>query len=181
MNGPISTCRILEKGRCALPLLEKRLVLPAEVSRQEFARLYFARMIEKQRQLGWRCGVVPLLESDPDHQWYHRPYLSRSLTGQRMQLRTAARRLIRVADLLACLHRQGICHGNLKLSNVIEDDGGELFLADPGPDIGQIASQLVPVDDPNATLRSHLPAALLHSASWEQVCGEPVTPASDVY
>ncbi len=80
-----------------------------------------------------------------------------------------------LCDVVDYAHRQHIVHRDLKPANVLVTQAGAVKLVDFG-----IAKQL---DDEtgNARTATAMRVMSLACASPEQVCGEPITPSSDIY
>ena len=84
--------------------------------------------------------------------------------------------VLHVAEALAMAHEGGVIHRDIKPRNVLVDAGGRAVLLDFG-----IAKLLEPPRDGPAATRSDLRPMTPLWASPEQVRGDPLTPASDVY
>ncbi|MEO7795536.1 MAG: serine/threonine-protein kinase, partial [Thermoanaerobaculia bacterium] len=97
--------------------------------------------------------------------------------ARRASLRTRVELLIAVADAVAVAHRSLIVHRDLKPSNILVDGDGRVKLLDFG------IAKLLSGDEGEAGERTRLEARALTPAyaAPEQILGEPVTTATDVY
>jgi tetratricopeptide (TPR) repeat protein len=87
------------------------------------------------------------------------------------------RLFLQLADAVAHAHRNLLVHRDLKPTNVLVTPGGEVKLLDFG-----IAKLLAPLEQGDAGLTAEgVRAYTPHYASPEQVRGEPVSTATDVY
>lgn len=94
-----------------------------------------------------------------------------------LPLERRLRLFLQLADAVSHAHRRMLVHRDLKPSNVLVDADGQVKLLDFG-----IAKALDPRDGPDASVtaageRPFTP----HYASPEQVRGEPITTATDIY
>lgn len=112
--------------------------------------------------------VMQRVEGEPITRWADAHGLD---VSERLRL------FLQVADAVAFAHRRLVVHRDIKPSNVLVDGQGRAILLDFG-----IAMLLDPVEGPRGEL-SATPSRLLtpEYASPEQVRGEAVTTASDVY
>lgn len=83
---------------------------------------------------------------------------------------------LEVCAAVAFAHERGIVHRDLKPSNVLVDEAGQPKLLDFG-----VAKLLEPASDEREPTLTAAPLMTPEYASPEQVRGEPVGPASDVY
>lgn len=120
-------------------------------------------------------GLTP--EGDP---WFAMEYVDGEpidvfCDGRRLSVEGRLRLFVKVARAVHAAHQRGVVHGDLKPSNVLVTREGYPRLLDFG-----IARQLLSSPDSDAgggTVQAMTPAY----ASPEQVVGDAVTPASDVY
>ena len=101
--------------------------------------------------------------------------LDRACEGRSLEDRLQL--FLQLADAVSHAHRRGLVHRDLKPSNVLCSEDGQVKLLDFG-----IAKALDPLEgaDGQTTLGGPRPYTP-HYASPEQVRGEPVTAATDVY
>ena len=97
--------------------------------------------------------------------------------NRRASLRTRVELVIAVADAVAAAHRSLIVHRDLKPSNILVDADGRVKLLDFG--IAKLLSGDDGVD--NDRTRADARALTPAYAAPEQILGEPVTTATDVY
>jgi tetratricopeptide (TPR) repeat protein len=164
------------RGRAAIKLLKPGMDSSAVLARfaleqQALARLvhpHIARLLDAGRAPDGRpFFVMEHVEGLPiDQACAGRPLVAR--LGLFLQL----------ADAVAHAHRNLLVHRDLKPSNVLVDREGRVKLLDFG-----IAKALDPLEggaDPSATQAGERPFTP-HYASPEQVRGEPVSTATDIY
>lgn len=92
-----------------------------------------------------------------------------------LSVRERVRLLLQVLDALAFAHRQLVVHRDLKPSNIVVDANGHVVLLDFG-----IAKLLEDAEEPGQT-RTGDRAFTPEYASPEQLHGEPVSTATDLY
>jgi hypothetical protein len=142
----------------------------------------FIRRFETEAQVVARLehmNIVPLYDywREPDRAFLVMRYLPHSLPWRLergpLSLSETVRLVEQVSAALTVAHRHGVVHRDLKPANLLLDDEGNAFLADFG-----IAKVL------GAAARITQEGALIGSPAYfspEQVKGEAVTPASDLY
>lgn len=91
-----------------------------------------------------------------------------------LDVRARVRLLLQVLDAVAFAHRQLVVHRDLKPSNIVVDAGGHAFLLDFG------IAKLMEEEDAGQT-RTGERAFTPEYASPEQLHGEPVSTATDLY
>jgi serine/threonine protein kinase/Flp pilus assembly protein TadD len=111
--------------------------------------------------------VMELVRGEPIDSWADRTRLS---------VRERLRLFLQVADAVHFAHRQLIIHRDLKPSNILVDEHGHAKLLDFG-----IAKLLDPTESEAALTHTGIRPLTPAYASPEQVLGERVTTASDVY
>jgi serine/threonine-protein kinase len=103
--------------------------------------------------------------------------IDRWVDDQGLDRRDRVQRFLALCDAVQFAHRNLVVHRDIKASNVLIDTHGQLKLLDFG--IAKLVDEAeAEVDDSPLTVASTMTP---HYASPEQVRGEAVTPASDVY
>ena len=158
--------KVLKRGMDSAALLqrfgqEQRAL--ARLNHPHIGRLYDAGLTPDGRPY----FVMELVDGQP---------IDRAVQGLALEQRLAL--FLQLADAVAYAHRQLLVHRDLKPGNVLVDAQGQVKLLDFG-----IAKALDPLEaeaDAEATLGGQRPFTP-HYASPEQVRGEPVSTATDVY
>ncbi len=151
----------------------------AELAVEDMFRKRFAREVQTATRID-HPHVVPVLESGV-HEGV--PYMAQPLiTGGslqdklksdgRLELELAVTLLLQMAKGVGALHEHGMIHRDLKPANILLDGDGHVFVADFGLAKDPQASMLT---KPGQSVGS------LDYMSPEQIRGEQVTPAADVY
>jgi tetratricopeptide (TPR) repeat protein len=96
--------------------------------------------------------------------------------AQRLSVRSRVKLLVQIADAVAAAHRMLIVHRDIKPANVLVNEAGMPKLIDFG-----IAASLNPLDGPRSPTVDMGRLFTPHYAAPEQVLGEPVTVATDVF
>ncbi|MAU01573.1 MAG: hypothetical protein CL608_30920 [Anaerolineaceae bacterium] len=143
----------------------------------------FIRRFEAEAQIVARLEhphIVPLYDywREPDGaylvmRWLRGGNLQAVLEKEPLGLETAVTILTQIANALNTAHRQGIIHRDVKPANILLDNDGNAYLSDFG-----IAR------DTAANMHLTLSDELVGSPAYispEQLLGENVTPAADVY
>jgi serine/threonine protein kinase len=160
-------------------------IVAVKVLRPEFAdsREFRDLLRREGRQAGQLShpGVVQVLDYDDGlaggvpylvMEYVEGPSLAAVLSAQgTLSPRHVLGLIAQAAEALACAHRAGIVHCDMKPANVLVDDG-RVKIADFG-----IAQAAGAVQETQAGLVTGTPGYL----SPEQVAGLPATPASDLY
>ncbi len=154
-------------------------LMRGEMARNEQHRRRFGREAAAARAAR-SSHVVPILDSG---EWEGRPYLiQRFVSGgslrdrlersPRLELDQAITICAEVGSGLGALHENGLIHRDVKPENILFDERGAAMISDFGL-----------VKDPGASMLT-MPGKTI-GTTWymapEQVRGEQVTPATDVY
>lgn len=138
--------------------LQEQAVL-AGLNHPSITQLYDAGVTEE----GWPYIVMELVDGMPIDEY---------CINQSLHTRERIRLLIEVADAVGFAHARLVVHRDIKPSNVLVDDGGRVRLLDFG------IAKLIEQDSPKLTTERLLTPGY---ASPEQLLGEPITTASDIY
>jgi serine/threonine-protein kinase len=111
--------------------------------------------------------VMELVEGRP---------ITRYCADNRMAVPEILRLFLDVVDAVSYLHRNLVVHRDLKPGNIFVDGDGRVKLLDFG-----IAKILAETPDPDALTRTGQQLMTPEYAAPEQLLGEPVTTATDVY
>jgi serine/threonine protein kinase len=163
------------EGRAAVKLLKRGMDSAAVLhrfaqERQALARLnhpHIARLLDAGASVdGLPYFVLEYVDGQP---------LDQAVQGIPVQARLNL--FLQLADAVAYAHRNLLVHRDLKPGNVLVDRDGQVKLLDFG-----IAKALDPLEghDGQTTVGGHRPFTPNY-ASPEQVRGEPVTTATDIY
>ena len=109
--------------------------------------------------------AMELVQGDPITAW---------CDARRLDVRGRVRLFLQVLDAVAFAHRQLVVHRDLKPSNILVDVNGKAFLLDFG------IAKLIEGDDDGHT-RTTERAFTPDYASPEQLLGEPISTATDLY
>ncbi len=147
-----------------------------------------ARRFERERQILARLehpGIVRLIDGGRSE--FGLPFLVMELVAGTDLLRHARDRRLDLAarlslfvsacDAVAYAHRNLIVHRDLKPSNILVDDDGRVRLLDFG--IGKLLED--DAADADLITRTELMPMTVAYAAPEQILGEPVTTATDVF
>ena len=131
-------------------------------------------------------GIARLLDggiTDDGLPWFAMEFVDgepadRYCDGRRLPITKRLELFCTICDAVAYAHQRGIVHRDLKPSNILVKSDGTVKLLDFG-----IAKLLAPNDETSDNPTTRTGARLLtpEFASPEQIRGEQVTPASDVY
>lgn len=144
----------------------------------------FLREIEIAARLN-HPHVVPLFDSGAagEHLFYVMPFIegeslrARLVRERQLPLDVALRHAREIASALSHAHQHGLVHRDVKPENILMAEGIALVA-----DFGIAHSSGVAADDKTQAMT--VPGGILGTPLYmspEQACGEPVTPASDVY
>jgi len=154
-------------------------LMRGELAKSDQHRRRFAREAAAA-QAARSSHVVPILDSG---EWEGRPYLIQRFVGggslrdrlersKRLDLKETVRVCAEVGSGLNALHEKGLIHRDVKPENILFDTKGLCMISDFGL-----------VKDPGASMLT-MPGKTI-GTTWymapEQVRGEQVTPATDVY
>ncbi|MBX3724318.1 MAG: protein kinase [Xanthomonadales bacterium] len=147
-----------------------------------------AQRFRRERQILARLehpGIARLIDGGSSEDGL--PYLAMELVdgtdllsharARRLDLATRLRLFIAVCDAVACAHRNLVVHRDLKPSNILVDESGRVRLLDFG--IGKLLEH-TGNEDATLTRTELLPMTVAYAAP-EQILGEPVSTATDVY
>jgi len=110
--------------------------------------------------------AIEFIDGQPIDRWVEQQKLGR---------RDRVRCFLSLCDAVQFAHRNLVVHRDIKTANVLIDTHGQLKLLDFG------IAKLLDNVEPNDTVLTVASTMTPHYASPEQVRGEPVTPATDVY
>lgn len=170
--------------RAAQPTVQRdvaiKIIAPEHANRPEFIRRF-----EIEAQTVARLEhphIVPLYDYWRDAsgaylvmRWIRGGALSAALQRGPWALPAAARLIDQIGAALTAAHRQGVIHRDVKPANVLLDEDGNAYLADFG--IAKHQSGLLVQDHTQAGVMVGSPEYL----APEQLCGEPITPQTDIY
>jgi non-specific serine/threonine protein kinase/serine/threonine-protein kinase len=152
-----------------LPLLTASARRRFSVEQRALARLEhpnITRLIDG----GVSANGVPYLATE----WVDGPTLNAWCDERRLRIEARIELFIDVCAAAQAAHQRLVVHGDIKPSNVLVDREGRVKLCDFG------IARLLDAEDASTT-RSAVRALTPRYASPEQIRGEPVTTASDVY
>jgi serine/threonine-protein kinase len=153
-----------------------RIGLDSALARQRFLR---ERQILARLQHPHIAGLLDGGVDEHNAPWFVMPRvdgerIDRWCDARALDVRGRVRLLLQVLDAVAFAHRQLVVHRDLKPSNIVVDAGGHAFLLDFG------IAKLMEDDDAGNT-RTGERAFTPEYASPEQLHGEPVSTATDLY
>ncbi len=160
--------------RAALKLLHLPLLTASARRRFSVEQRALARLehpgITRLVDGGVSANGVPFLATE----WVDGPTLNAWCDERRLTVPARVKLFIEVCEATHAAHQRLVVHGDIKPSNVLVDRAGRVKLCDFG------IARLLDAEDPGTT-RSAVRALTPRYASPEQVRGDPVTTASDVY
>ncbi len=153
-----------------------RIGLDSTLARQRFLR---ERQILARLQHPHIAGLLDGGVDEHNAPWFVMPRvegerIDRWCDARALDVRGRVRLLLQVLDAVAFAHRQLVVHRDLKPSNILVDAAGHAFLLDFG------IAKLMEDDDAGHT-RTGERAFTPEYASPEQLHGEPVSTATDLY
>ena len=153
-----------------------RIGLDSSLARQRFLR---ERQILARLQHPHIAGLLDGGVDEHNAPWFVMPRvdgerIDRWCDARALDVRGRVRLLLQVLDAVAFAHRQLVVHRDLKPSNIVVDAGGHAFLLDFG------IAKLMEEEDAGNT-RTGERAFTPEYASPEQLHGEPVSTATDLY
>lgn len=153
-----------------------RIGLDSTLARQRFLR---ERQILARLQHPHIAGLLDGGVDEHDAPYFVMPRvdgerIDRWCDARLLDVRARVRLLLQVLDAVAFAHRQLVVHRDLKPSNIVVDAGGHAFLLDFG------IAKLMEEDGAGHT-RTGERAFTPEYASPEQLHGEPVSTATDLY
>ena len=152
-------------GEAAVGQIRHEASLLAQLTHPNIARLFDAGI----RENGQPYLILEYVEGEP---------IDRYCAGRRLSLPARLRLFLAVADAVAHAHAQFIVHRDLKPSNVLVTPEGVVKLLDFGVAALQAdAADAQRAAEPEASAKALTPGY----ASPEQLRGEPVAAAADVY
>ena len=101
--------------------------------------------------------------------------IDRFVQGRSLSIRETLRLFVRVCDSIEYAHQRLVIHRDIKPANILVNDEGEPKLLDFG-----IAKMLAEDQSPDLTVAGARPMTPIYAAP-EQIRGEPVSTATDVY
>jgi len=155
-----------------------KVILPIYANHPEFIRGFDfeARRIARLEHM----HIVPLYDfwrgpssANMVMRWMRGGNLEARLSDGPMNLEQAALLVNQIGDALSAAHQRGVIHGNLKPTNILFGEAGNVYLSD-----FSIARNLSPIHPSDTGL--HLPYDPDYLAP-EQIISEPATPETDIY
>jgi DNA-binding SARP family transcriptional activator/tRNA A-37 threonylcarbamoyl transferase component Bud32 len=167
--------------RAVQPSVDREVAIK-QIRSELVSRPEFIRRFEVEARLVARIEhpfIVPLIDywRDPDSaylvmRWLGGGTLERRLDDGPLSIDETLALADQIGAALSAAHRQGVVHRDVKSSNVLFDEVGNAYLGDFG-----IALEAAQSDDPEAALSRGSP----FYAAPEQLRGDPVGPAADVF
>lgn len=151
-------------GRGLAERMARERRIGARLAHPHIARLYDAGLDASQRPY----IALEFIDGLPIDQWCR---------DQHCDAQAALRLFVPVIRAVAYAHRQQVVHRDLKPANILVDANGQAYLLDFG--IATLQGEVSP-NTPNLT-REYGLAMTRRYASPEQIAGQAVGPASDIY